>query len=220
MEESSDLRQIKRTFPRRLIGMLIAVTLMGFSLSLLMVADLGIDAYSNMIRGFSYLIGWSYGTCNLVFLALLLVIVFFWDKRMIGLGTIGNMVVCGYACDFFSWVWMQVPLLANPMSLPGRLLLMTGALAVMVIAVTAYMSAGMGMSAFDALPFLIARRFPRLQFRFVRMGWDLTALVIGWVLGSAPGVLTVLLALLLGPVAGKLGGWFRTHVYGLPESMG
>ena len=50
----------------------------------------------------------------------------------------------------------------------------------------------------------------KLSFRWVRMLWDTTAVVIGMLLGMKLGVITVLMVLTLGPVV----SWFGDHVAG------
>ena len=46
--------------------------------------------------------GISFGTCQLSMNLLLAVVVLLVNRRMIGLGTLGNMVLVGYVSDFFT----------------------------------------------------------------------------------------------------------------------
>ena len=88
--------------------MLIAVFFMGATLSLLIRVNLGTDPCSCMNLGISRVSGVSFGTCQLCFNLLLALVVVLVNRRLIGLGTLGNMVLVGYVCDFFTWIWNQV----------------------------------------------------------------------------------------------------------------
>lgn len=198
---------------RRIFGMLISVFFMGATLSLLIRVNLGTDPCACMNLGFSKISGISFGTCQLSMNLLLAIIVIFVNPRMIGLGTLGNMVLVGYVCDFFSWLWNQCLPLASEWSLPVRIVIMIPVLFVFVCAAASYMTANLGMAPYDCIPFLIVNRWKKLPFFAVRVTWDAMAILVGFLLGSTVGVVTVLIALAIGPVVSWLGSFFARYVY-------
>ena len=62
------------------------------------------------------------------------------------------------------------------------------------------MSAGLGSSPYDALPFIISERCNKLSFKAIRMLWDIAFMVGGFLLGGDVGIVTIAVAFFLGPV--------------------
>ena len=191
---------------RRTIGMLVAVFFMGATLSLLIRVNLGTDPCSCMNLGIFRGSGVSFGTCQLCFNLLLALVVVLVNRRLIGLGTLGNMVLVGYVCDFFTWIWNQILPPAESWSLAVRFVIMVPVLFVFVAAAAAYMTANLGMAPYDCIPFLIVNRWRKLPFFAVRITWDALAVLIGYLLGSTVGIVTVLIALAIGLLCPGLAG--------------
>lgn len=108
--------KITKQWIKKFLLMLISVTLMGFSVSLLVLTDMGTDPCSAMNYGVSAKIGMSFGTYQLMLNIVLLVFVVIFDRSLIGTGTIGNMVLVGYTADFCSHIWRDICHI--PVSLP------------------------------------------------------------------------------------------------------
>ncbi len=62
------------------------------------------------------------------------------------------------------------------------------------------MCAGLGSSPYDALPFIISAHVKKISFKALRMIWDISFMVIGFVLGGDVGIVTILVAFFLGPI--------------------
>lgn len=198
---------------RRVLGMLAAVFTMGFTLSLLIRVDLGTDPCSCFTMGVSRTTGISFGTCQLAYNAVLAIAVLVVNRRLFGLGTLGNMVLIGYISDFFTWVWNNTLPPAESWGLVQRIGIMIPVLLVFVAAAAAYMTANLGMAPYDCIPFLIVNRWRKLPFFAVRVCWDALSVLGGFLLGGTVGVVTVLIALALGPVVAWVGKFFARYVY-------
>lgn len=85
-----------------------------------------------------------------------------------------------------------------PETLWVRVPVMIVMLVIFVFAVAVYMSTGLGASPFDALPKMFWEKFPKIPFPLIRFVWDLTAIVIGFVLSGKVGIVTILMMLFLG----------------------
>lgn len=182
--------------------------MMGVSLSLMIIADLGTEPCSFMNLGVAPKLHLSFGTWQFLMNVIMLGIVVIHHREMIGLGSIVNMALIGYVVDFFNaFIWPHVAFLNMELTLIQRFLILIPSLLVFLISVSIYMICEMGMSPYDALPWIITEK-TKLPFRWVRMGWDLTAVLIGCAVGRKLGVLTVLMVLLLGPTV----SWFEKHV--------
>ncbi len=192
-------------FKKRFAMMISGVVLQGFGLALLIRLNLGTDPCSCLTQGVTNHVPVSFGTAQLLCHLVTFAFVVRFDLGKIGFGTIGNMVLMGYIADFFGWVWDSVlpPLFFD--SMPVRILLLLPVMAVFILGAATYMTAGLGMSPYDALPFIIASRSKHLSFKAVRMLWDICFMTAGALLGGNIGVITIVAAFFLGPVISFTG---------------
>lgn len=187
-------------FAKRLILMAFGVVIQGFGLSVLRAIQLGVDPCSCLTQGVARYLPWSFGTCQLLCHLVSFAFVIRYDRSYIGFGTVGNMCFLGYISDFFAWLlrhalpegFLTVPALRYALLLPGLVAFLFGA--------AAYMCSGLGSSPYDALPFIISSHVKRLSFKAVRMLWDISFMVVGFVLGGTVGIVTVATAFFCGPI--------------------
>lgn len=180
--------------------MLVGVTLQAFGLSLLMKLNLGTDPCSALTQGVIKHVPISFGTAQLLCHLVTFVFVLRFDMSQIGFGTIGNMVCLGYIADFFTWIWNST-LPADFFGETGvRFGMLLPALAVFIFGAATYMTAGLGSSPYDGLPFIISEHVKKISFRLVRMIWDIGFMVAGAILGGNVGIVTIAVAFFLGPV--------------------
>ena len=90
--------------------------------------------------------------------------------------------------------------------------LLLPALVVFILGAATYMTAGLGTSPYDGLPFIISKHVHRLSFKAVRMIWDICFMVAGFLLGGDVGIVTVAVAFFLGPVITWLGKKLRRFI--------
>ena len=81
---------------------------MGFAISWLVPCRFGVDGFTALNLTISKKTGLSFGTWQAVLNCILFLIVIIVGRQYIGLGTVANMLLVGYTCDFFSWVWDMV----------------------------------------------------------------------------------------------------------------
>ena len=185
--------------------MVVAVIVMGFCLSWLLLVDLGTDPCTLMNVAIADTIGMSLGNWQALLNTVLLVIVVIFGGRNLGFGTLANMFLVGYSIDFFSWVWAKILPVDLFSSWGVRVAVLIPALAVFVLAVAVYMDMDMGTAPYDAIPIIISKYVKRFSFRTIRMVFDFTVVVIGMCFGGRLGIVTFLMALTLGPVIAWVG---------------
>lgn len=192
-------------FKNRLVMVVIGVMLQGFGLSLLIRLNLGTDPCSCLTQGVIRYVPISFGTAQLLCHLVTFLFVIRFDMSLIGFGTIGNMVFLGYIADFWGWVWDKtVP--AGFFEQPGvRYGLLVPVLAVFILGASTYMTAGLGTSPYDGLPFIISGHVKKLPFKAVRMIWDVCFMAAGFFLGGDVGIVTAAVAFFLGPVITWVG---------------
>ena len=192
-------------FKNRLIMMLLGVLLQGMGLSLLIRVNLGTDPCSCLTQGVIRYIPISFGTAQLMCHMVTFLFVIMFDLSLIGFGTIGNMVCLGYIADFFGFVWGKVLPEGFFEQQAVRYGLLVPALLVFIVGASTYMTAGLGTSPYDGLPYIISRHVHRFSFKVIRMTWDICFMLGGLLLGGDVGIVTIAVAFFLGPVITWMG---------------
>ena len=195
----------KKRFARRCIAVLLAVIAMGFCVSLLVLVNMGTDPCSSFNIAVAERLGISVGNWQVIYYALLLVVVLLFECKEIGIGTLINMTLVGYSLQFFSWLWGEVLHPELFASIAVRIAVLIPTLFLFVVAVAVYIDVELGTSPYDAIPNIIARRLKRVPFRVVRISYDLFFVVLAYLLGARIGVVTVLLGFLFGPAITYVG---------------
>ena len=121
---------------------------------------------------------------------------FFFNRRMIGLGTIINLFLLGYVVEYTDVLLDRI--FPSP-SVFLRVLLMILALVLASLAASLYFVADMGVSAYDWIALTISEK-KGWAFRLVRITTDFICVLIGGLLGATVGAGTVLTAFCMGPV--------------------
>jgi len=172
----------------------LALGLLGFGLgiALMVHADLGLGPWDVLHQGISERTGIPIGTVGIL-VGLLLLVAWLPLRERMGIGTIANVLVIGVIIDVTLWLLPDVEALAIriPELVVGVLLIGLGS--------GAYIGAGLGPGPRDGLMTSLARRGVG-SVRTVRTGIEVTALVLGFLLGGTVGVGTVLQAVTIGPI--------------------
>lgn len=196
----------KKNFCGRLVAVILAVITMGFSLSWLVLVDMGTDPCTSMNLAISAKLGMSIGNWQALFNSVLFVFVIFLGRENIGFGTLANMFLVGYSLDFFSWLWAKFGIPAYfEASFLLRALVLLPALIVFIFAASVYMDVELGTSPYDAISFIVAKYLPKVPFRFVRIVYDILVIIIAWIFGAKIGIVTILMGFTLGPVITFVG---------------
>lgn len=202
----------KENFAKRLIIVILAVITMGFALSFLVLVNMGTDPCTSMNLAISAKIGWSLGNWQAFFNIILFLIVISLGCNNIGFGTIANMFLVGYSLDFFSWIWSIILPSGLFSSMVVRVAVLIPALVIFIFAAAFYMSVDLGTAPYDAIAFVIHSKLKnRISFRFLRMGYDITVVIIGCCFGAKIGIVTILMAFLIGPTVTFVGNRLKLH---------
>jgi uncharacterized membrane protein YczE len=194
---------------RRLVQLFAGLSLYGFSMALMLRADLGLDPWDVFHQGVATHIGLSFGTivCVVGALALLLWIPL---RQKPGIGTLSNIVVIGVAVD------LSLAVLPPVEGLAARGALLVLGIVLNGVAGGAYIGAGLGPGPRDGLMTGIVRR-TGWPLRTVRTGIEITVLAVGWALGGTIGLGTVLYAVTIGPLVHRFLPMFTIRQPARPE---
>ena len=187
---------------RRRIAMTVAgVTLNGVLVGLFKVSRMGVDPFQVLCAGLDAVIPIPFGTLYAILNLILLIGMFFADRRYIGLGTVINMLLLGYVAQaaqiFFRFLF------PNP-SFIARLFMLLIAVPLLCLAGSLYITSDLGVSTYDVWALTLERR-TRFPFRFLRVGTDLLCVGLGFAfLGFTPagiiGAGTIITAFFTGPL--------------------
>lgn len=201
---------MKSDFSKRTIKMLISVILMGVAVKFLLLTNWGADPWTTINSALSSRTGVSFGTCELITNIMLLVIVFWKDKSLLGLGTVCNMILVGYSADFTGWAVERLFGTLQFDSPVSKTLVIVPALIVFVFTAGIYMHSNLGTAPYDAFCNLIHLRLCKMtgksiKFRLVRMTYDGVMALIGFLAGGKVGIVTVGIILTMGPAVDLVG---------------
>ena len=62
---------------------------------------------------------------------------------------------------------------------------------------------------YDAIPQIISKYVKKIPYAVIRMIYDLSAIAIGWLLGSTVGVVSIVTGFFLGPIIAAIAKKFR-----------
>lgn len=176
---------------------LFGVILLGAGAALMLVGGVGVDPFTAMNQGLADRLGFDLGPVQLVVNLLLLAVVFFTGRHMIGLGTIINMVLVGFLISGFSTLFSAVLPAADTLLMQAAYLAV--ALVIFDFGVSAYICAGSGTSPYDAIaPIVVERK--NWAYRYVRWVQDIVVVIIAAILGGPVGLATVITAFFNGPL--------------------
>ena len=178
--------------PRRLAQLLVGVILYGVAIGLIVRAALGLSPWDVFHAGVLRHTGGSFGTVVIV-VGIAVLLLWIPLRQQPGLGTVANVVLVGASID------ATLAALDQPEPLLGRAFLLVLGIGLNGVAGALYLGARLGPSARDGLMTGLARR-TGWSLRLVRTGIELSVLAVGFALGGAVGVGTILYAVTIGPL--------------------
>lgn len=194
---------IRRMGLRRAAFVLLGNVIAGLGIGLLRRSGLGFDPFCAMNLEVSRFVPLDYGTFQMLLNLALFAIQLAAGRHTIGFGTIINACLLGYINAFFLAV-LQVILPEALLTAPVRLLLAAAAAVTLSFGLSLYQTPAAGTAPYDALPFLLNRRFPGVSYFWWRMLLDvscaLICLLAGGLASGDLGIGTVICAFCLGPV--------------------
>ena len=175
----------------RSVLLLAGLCLYGVSDALLVLAGLGLDPWDVLHQGLARTTGLQVGTWSILVGA---VVLLGWIplRQRPGVGTVCNVVVIGLAING------TLAVTPTPHGLLLRSSVLTVGVLLNAVATGAYIGAGLGSGPRDGLSTGIAAR--GVPLRRIRTAIEVSVLGVGWLLGGAVGIGTVVYALAIGPL--------------------
>ena len=187
----------KKNGARRLAVMFASIFLMGFGISVFSFSDLGVDPYTAMNMAISEKLGIGFGFYQMFVNAIILSVVAFCSKKLIGIGTVVNMVGVGYVCEFFTKLYARF--LPTPEALFVKCILMLTGVVLLSLAASLFFTASLGVGPYDATGFVMDEK-TKIKYKWCRVITDLVCTGVAIAFAGPVGIGTVVTAFCMGPV--------------------
>lgn len=186
----------------RIVILFIGLVIAHLGVSLFLLADLGSDPFNVMIQGLSRTLNvgfLSHGNTHMA-MSILIIIVLLWvDKSYVKIGTLICMFCGGPIIDLFN---LMLGNLITPEShIAIRIICNALGCVILACGMSVVIKSEAGTGPNDLVGVVISDKLHR-KFSIVRMCVDAAFLCLGWLLGGAVGIGTVICLFLVGPVAG------------------
>lgn len=178
---------------RRLVQLYAGLLLYGFSIALMVEANLGLAPWDVLHSGLTKWFPIDIGQA-LVLVSFVVMLAWIPLREMPGIGTVSNALVIGLSADAF------LALLPDPHGLGLRAVLMVSGVLLNGVATAAYIGSQLGRGPRDGLMTGLARRTGR-SLRLVRTALELSVVALGLLLGGVAGLGTIVYALAIGPLS-------------------
>lgn len=178
--------ELRRRLPRLLIGLVLC----GMAFSLPIRAGLGVDPWDVLHLGLSRHTGIPVGTIT-VLVGFVVLLGWIPLRERLGLGTVANAIIIGVVMD------IVLPRLPTTDATAGRWAMLLLGVALAGPGVGLYIGARLGPGPRDGIMTGFAKRGHSV--RVVRTVIELSALLVGWLLGGTIGIGTVVFAVTIGP---------------------
>jgi len=191
---------------RRFSQLLVGLVLYGLTLAMIIRSTLGNSPWDVLHQGLAKHLPMSIGTAVI---AMSVVVLLAWIplKEMPGIGTILNSVLVGLSADVF------LGLIDAPASAAARTALLVGGVLLNGVATALYIGSQFGPGPRDGLMTGLHRR-TGVSIQAVRIGLEVSVVVVGWMLGGVVGLGTVAYAVAIGPLVQRL---LPLAIVALPE---
>jgi uncharacterized membrane protein YczE len=176
---------------------LAGVAILAFGAALLRVGQVGLDPYTAANIGVGATLGLSLGVYQLIVNIIILILVFIFKKKYIGIGTIINMVLTGFFIDFYTGLFDAF--FKAKMTILLQVVFLIVGIMIFTFGASFYMSAKLGNAPYDAIAPIIVD-YTKSQYRIVRIAQDIFFVIVAFIFGGPVGVGTVINAFFTGPL--------------------
>lgn len=201
-----------KNLARKLIVAMLGLMICGVGVGIFLYSGLGVDPASVFELGIAKVFHITYGTASAAINVVILAIVFFLDRSYINIASILAIFGIGYTADLTNFVLGLF--LKGEQHIGVRIVMIVIGLLIMSTGIAAYIRADLGVGAIDLISEIISNKL-KISYRGVRIGADITFVIVGFLLGGTVGIGTVLAAFMTGPSVQFL----RPYVYKVTDKI-
>ena len=190
----------------RIVLLLVGLTIAHLGVTLFLLANLGSDPFNVLVQGvyrtLNEVTGWSlltHGRVHITICFVIILILLAADKSYIKIGTILCMICGGPIIDVFTKI--LAPLFPEGCSLIYKICMLALGCVILAYGMTIVIKSEAGTGPNDLVAVVLSDKLKK-PFGIVRIVVDVSFVVLGFFLGGAVGIGTIICAGCVGPVAG------------------
>ncbi|GHU34546.1 hypothetical protein FACS1894172_14970 [Spirochaetia bacterium] len=200
--------KIPEKFVSRLLMSIFGDLVIALGCAFIRFSDFGTDPYTSMNLGIKDALGMSLGVWQLLMNCVVIIWVFFADRRKINIGTIFNMAGIGFMSDFLLYYIIE-PLFGIEGTLLIRIIALIFSVLAIAVGLVLYVDADLGIAPYDAIAVIISEKLKKPQrYRWYRMATDFVCVIISFIFKGPLGIGTLFVAFCTGPLAALLRNLF------------
>lgn len=180
----------------RILFFLVGCFIIQLGVAFFIKSNTGVDSFTIFMQGLSNLLNITVGQANILVMGIVFVGMLIFTREYIRLGTFLAVITAGPFLDLINMSLNNLGIDSLP--LPIRLLIVAVSCVVIAIGFSILKSAELSVAPTDQLPLIIVDK-TNWQYKWVRIGLDITFIVIGFSLGGVLGLGTIITTLLIGP---------------------
>lgn len=195
---------------KSIIAALIGILLVGVGVAFNNCAGLGNDPVGIIYDGMRNVGGMSQeqlGTASNVVNVILLVLLFFTGRHYVSIGTFVYLLPYGLCVDVGNYLYRH---LAFSEGMGAKILFSAAGCLLLYLGVSIYIAVDIGVDPFTGIV-LVLRDKLKKEYRTVKIGFDITLILLGTVLGGKLGAVTIITALTAGPVIQFFSGILKKY---------
>lgn len=178
----------------------------GMGVSIFKLARLGNDAYNGMIMSLSDCLEIQYGGLFAIISIFLFAVQIIAGRDLIGVGTLINALLQGYIASFFYNLWLLLHLEQSEMVI--QIIVMCVGVVIVGLGLSMYQSADAGVSPYDSLSLILAKRITKIPYFWWRIATDAVCAFICFITGGLIGIGMLVGTFGFGPVI----AFFNKHL--------
>lgn len=212
---------------KKIIIVLIGTFFIGLGVSFTKLSGLGTDALTALVFSIQYLIDipfFSYTVCYLLVNGVFFILMLFFEKDKIKLGTILNFGLTGLCCDICIFLIGLLNIESSVLVI--RILYSLIGILIMSFGIALYGGAKFGLAPYDVMPILISRVLKKVKYGFARVILDglvgITAFILGFVIldkSDLIGINTILMFLFLGSILPYVSRFVSKYILKTEENI-
>lgn len=191
------MKSLNLNYLKRVLICIFATILIGISIGMMKLVDLGTDPFTSLIIGVGNLTNTPFRIIYPSINAIILILIFIFNRPMVGAGTLINLLIIGpvadYTAAFIDGIYPNQTLLS-------KLIILLIALVIMAMNVSLYTSTKVGVSAYDSLFLTINKKKPNISLGLARIMTDSLSMIMGFLGKATLGIGTLVNVFLMGPM--------------------
>lgn len=180
-----------------LIVLFLGLTIAHLGVSLFLISALGSDPFTVLVQGISILVGLSIGTCHVIALILLMIVMLLTTKGYVKPGTVVCAFCGGWIIDLFLWLFGDM--VTEESSMIIRLAVLVAGCVILSLGMSIVIKSNSGTGPNDLIAIILTDKVKKFPFSRVRMTCDVIFTVAGFLMGGVFGIGTIVAVVLIGP---------------------